>query len=137
MNKGKNTVHLFTGVALLDQVHESVQNCTDIDNQNLAKARVNAARTGAKGNIDKGPLQDTVGDNVISATMAIDKYSLEMNTASKVSTYGWSREAKENKIHMAQTNHSLALLPFMGYKAVCRMQIETLYVQIDFNCISY
>ena len=88
VNKGKNTVYLFTEGALLAQLHDSEQKYPDINSQSCFKTRVSPKETIACTIFSRVLIEDTVGDNVVSGALLVDKYSLEMETTSKVITCG-------------------------------------------------
>ena len=70
-------------MALPDHMHDSVQNLSVNDNHNMTRTVTEASKTITKGNMNRRPLRDIVGDNVISTALAVFKYSLEFDTTSK------------------------------------------------------
>ena len=65
VNKGKNTVHLFTEGTLPDLLQESEPKILDNNNQNCLKPLLTSEETLAYTDFDKCLIQDTVGDNVL------------------------------------------------------------------------
>ena len=114
VNKGKNVVHLFTGGAMPDPLHESELKNSDNGDLNCFKPIPSAEETLTCTNFDKGFMGDTVGDNVTFDVLSEEKYSLEMNTTCKSDRLCLARGAMGNKKFLAQNKQFFGFIPIYG-----------------------
>ena len=117
VNKGKNVVHLFTGGAMPELLHESESKHMNVDNLNRHKPSSTVDQTLACTGFTKCPREGTVGDNFNSDEPSGDKYSLEINTTCKSDRLRLARGAIGNKYFLEQNNQFFGFIPIYGLRS--------------------